>query len=82
MIQYNIHEAKTHLSALIDEVVNGNGEPFVIAKSGKPQVVVYAYQGSEHSAKRTGFMPELMIPEDFDTLYQEEIEEMFYGKRS
>jgi len=82
MIQYNIHEAKTHLSALIDEVVNGNGEPFVIAKSGKPQVIVYAYQDSGRSTKRTGFMPELMIPDDFDTLYQEEIEEMFYGKRS
>jgi prevent-host-death family protein len=30
----NIHEAKTHLSRLIQRAVNG--EPFVIAKSGRP----------------------------------------------
>ena len=34
----NIHEAKTHLSRLVDQVVNG--EPFVIAKAGKPLVKV------------------------------------------
>lgn len=36
---YNIHDAKTNLSRLIEEIVNG-GEPFVIAKSGKPLVKV------------------------------------------
>ncbi len=30
----NIHEAKTHLSRLVDEAARG--EPFVIAKAGKP----------------------------------------------
>ncbi|MGA8160291.1 MAG: type II toxin-antitoxin system prevent-host-death family antitoxin, partial [Acidobacteriaceae bacterium] len=34
----NIHEAKTHLSRLIEEAVQG--EPFVIAKAGKPVVKV------------------------------------------
>ena len=34
----NIHEAKTHLSRLVDEAANG--EPFVIAKAGKPLVKV------------------------------------------
>ena len=33
----NIHEAKTHLSRLIDQAANG--EPFVIAKAGKPLVL-------------------------------------------
>lgn len=36
---YNIHDAKTNLSRLIEETVNG-GEPFVIAKAGKPLVKV------------------------------------------
>ena len=30
----NIHEAKTHLSRLLEEAVKG--EPFIIAKAGKP----------------------------------------------
>ena len=32
----NIHEAKTHLSRLIEEAVHGEG--FIIAKAGKPMV--------------------------------------------
>jgi prevent-host-death family protein len=32
----NIHEAKTNLSRLIDKAVKG--EPFIIAKAGKPLV--------------------------------------------
>ena len=34
----NIHQAKTHLSRLVDEAVQG--EPFVIAKRGKELVQV------------------------------------------
>lgn len=30
----NIHEAKTHLSRLVEQAARG--EPFVIAKAGKP----------------------------------------------
>ena len=36
MQTFNIHEAKTHLSRLIDKAANG--EPFIIAKAGKPMV--------------------------------------------
>ena len=38
----NIHEAKTHLSRLIEAAVNG--EPFIIAKAGKPLVKVVAIE--------------------------------------
>jgi prevent-host-death family protein len=41
MQQVNIHDAKTHLFRLIEQAVHG--EPFVIAKSGKPMVTVSAY---------------------------------------
>jgi prevent-host-death family protein len=34
----NIHEAKTHLSKLIQKAVNG--EPYIIAKAGKPMLKV------------------------------------------
>ena len=36
----NIHQAKTHLSRLIEQAVKG--EPFIIAKAGKPMVRVTA----------------------------------------
>ena len=77
MKQVNMHEAKTHLSALVDEAVNG--EPFIIAKSGTPQVVVYSYLAYQEPPKRRGFMPDLEIPEDFNTMMADEIAEMFYG---
>ncbi len=38
MDTYNIHEAKTHLSRLIEKAARG--ESFVIAKAGKPMVKV------------------------------------------
>lgn len=34
----NIHEAKTHLSRLVEDAASGN--PFIIAKAGKPMVKV------------------------------------------
>jgi prevent-host-death family protein len=34
----NIHQAKTHLSRLVEEAASG--EPFIIAKAGKPMVKV------------------------------------------
>jgi antitoxin (DNA-binding transcriptional repressor) of toxin-antitoxin stability system len=71
----NMHDAKTHLSALVDHAVAG--EPFIIAKAGKPQVICYAYVGDTQASKRTGFMPTLEIPDDFDTYLQDEIVEMF-----
>ena len=80
MKQVNIHEAKTHLSALIEEVVSG--EPLIIAKSGKPQVIVYSYHSSLTTGKRTGFMPELQIPADFDSYMRKEIEDLFYGENN
>jgi prevent-host-death family protein len=35
MRTFNIHEAKTHLSRLVDEAEQGDS--FVIAKAGKPK---------------------------------------------
>ena len=46
----NIHQAKTHLSRLVDEVVEG--EPFIIAKAGKPKVRVVPLDAQEAPKKR------------------------------
>lgn len=73
----NIHEAKTQLSRLVDEA--SKGEPFVIAKAGKPMVKVTALGapvGTE--VKRLGFMAgQISVPDDFDRMGQEEIERLF-----
>jgi prevent-host-death family protein len=78
---YNMHDAKTHLSRLIEETVNG-GEPFIIAKSGKPLVkVVRIDMEAERPLRRIGFMKgQLKVPADFDTMGADEISEMFEGK--
>ncbi len=77
----NIHEAKTHLSKLIDKAVNG--EPFIIAKAGKPLVKVTAILMDEEAPKkrRIGFLKEpISVPDDFDTMFQGEIARMFEGE--
>ncbi|WP_295172784.1 type II toxin-antitoxin system Phd/YefM family antitoxin [uncultured Brevundimonas sp.] len=76
----NIHQAKTHLSRLIEKAAKG--EPFIIAKAGKPMVKVTAIEEAPKKAvQRIGFMEgEFQIPDDFDTMFQDEIETMFYGE--
>lgn len=77
----NIHQAKTHLSRLIEKAAKG--EPFIIAKAGKPMVKVTAieHDAQKKPVQRIGFMEgEFQIPDDFDTMFQDEIEAMFYGE--
>jgi prevent-host-death family protein len=73
----NIHEAKTHLSRLVEQAAKG--EPFVIARAGKPLVKVVpldAPSGTE--VRRLGFMAgHIAVPDDFDRMGQAEIESLF-----
>ncbi len=73
----NIHEAKTQLSRLVDDA--SKGEPFVIAKAGKPLVKVMALGApSGTEVKRLGFLAgQISVPDDFDRMGQEEIERLF-----
>ena len=77
MHQVNIHEAKTHLSRLIEEAVHG--EPFIIAKAGKPLVKVMALTvPTGKRVRRLGYMiGQLTIPKDFESVGSEEIEKLF-----
>ncbi len=76
----NIHEAKTHLSRLVEEAARG--EPFVIAKAGKPMVKVVALDAPiAGQTRRIGFMVgEIAVPEDFDRMGCDEIEQLFGGE--
>jgi prevent-host-death family protein len=76
----NIHAAKTQLSKLVEEAAKG--ESFVIAKAGKPMVKVVALDDAPtQPMRRFDFMKgQIKVPDDFDTMMQKEIEEMFYGE--
>lgn len=77
MSTVNIHEAKTHLSQLIEKAVAG--EEIIIAKAGKPLVRLISLEPVTPKS-RIGFMEgQFQVPDDFDTMYQDEIEDMFYG---
>ena len=80
MKSVNIHEAKTHLSRLIAEAAAG--EPFIIAKAGKPMVKVVSIDSPpKKKMRRIGFGDGTSkIPDDIKTMFKDEIEEMFYGK--
>ncbi len=76
----NIHEAKTHLSRLIEEAANG--EAFVIAKAGKPMVKVVPLEDEPKKKRRIGVLDgQFFIPEDLDQGMDREIEDLFYGNR-
>lgn len=71
----NIHEAKTQLSRLVDRAAKG--EPFVIAKAGKPLVKVSSVDAPAEP-KRLGFLKgEIKVPDDFDRMGEREIAALF-----
>lgn len=66
MSMVNIHEAKTHLSRLVEKAAQG--ESFVIAKAGKPMVKVVALD-KPAAPQRLGFLAgEFSVPDDFDRM--------------
>lgn len=73
----NMHEAKTHLSRLVQAAAAG--EPFIIARAGKPMVKVSAVNAAESGAmRRTGFLAgRVSVPPDFDRMGSTEIEALF-----
>jgi len=80
MHTYNIHEAKTHLSKLVEDAYQGKA--FIIAKAGKPMVKVVPLDEEKdpNSLRRIGFMVgEISVPEDFDRLGEDQIAAFFNG---
>jgi len=75
----NMHEARANLSRLVEEAARGN--PFIIAKAGKPMVKVLPISEEVNEGiNRLGFMAgEITIPEDFDSLGSSEIMRLLEG---
>ena len=65
MAVYNIHEAKTHFSKLLQRVLNG--EEIVIAKSGNPIARILPLADNDTSPRIPGIdKGKLFIKPDFD----------------
>jgi prevent-host-death family protein len=75
----NIHEAKTHLSRLVEQAATG--ESFIIAKAGKPLVkIVPLDTPTSGQTRRLGFLTgQIAVPEDFDRMDNARIERLFSG---
>ena len=78
MKKINIHEAKTHLSRLV--AAAAAGEPFIIARAGKPLVKVEAITPEQPPRSRLNILQGTFeVPEDFDKMGQGTIADAFEG---
>ncbi len=74
---FNIHEAKTNLSKLIEKVLKG--ESVVIAKAGKPVVKLILHKKALKPRKPGLWKGKIFVPDDFNE-EDEEINKLFYGE--
>jgi prevent-host-death family protein len=73
----NIHEAKTHLSRLLDEV--SRGEEVTIAKAGKPIARLVPVTTSRPT-RTPGFLRgKIRISDDFDAPLPDDVQRNFEG---
>ena len=68
----NMHEAKTHLSRLVDE-------EFIIAEDGRPVARVIPIRETE-ALPRIGFLRDIDVPDDFDDMGLDAIAAAFNGR--
>ena len=74
----NIHEAKTHLSRLVEDA--SKGEEIVIAKAGKPLARLVPVRPVRKLRKLGWLKGKLEIPEDFDAPLPDEVIAAFEGR--
>ncbi|MEB3172564.1 MAG: type II toxin-antitoxin system prevent-host-death family antitoxin [Cyanobacteriota bacterium] len=77
----NMHEAKTHLSRLVEEAAAGSS--FVICKAGRPMVRVTPLDDGQPAAaprRRLGLLAgQCQVPDDFDQLAASDMADLFEG---
>ena len=79
MATFNIHEAKTHLSKLIERVAAG--EDIVIAKAGRPVAKLVPFVENKKPRKAGSLKGKIWLAPDWDSdETNEEIARLFYGE--
>lgn len=76
LMEVNIHEAKTHLSRLLERVAMG--EEVIIAKAGKPVAKLVAIPSERPRFKLGSARGEFVVPDDFNDPLPKEIEDLFW----
>ena len=72
---FNIHEAKTHLSRLVEQAAKGRG--FIIAKAGRPMVRVVPIE-PPGAVRSLGFLSGRgVLGADVKQAFKAEVEAMF-----
>lgn len=78
MTTVNVHEAKTHLSRLLERVEAG--ETIVIARAGTPVARLVSVEAAQ-PRPRVGFLAgAFSVPEDFDRMGEPDILDAFEGR--
>ncbi len=77
--QINIHEAKTHLSRLVDQVAGG--AEIVIAKAGKPMARLVPLKAAGPRRRLGVLKGKIRIADDFDAPLPDELLELFEGRK-
>ncbi len=75
---YNLYEAKSSLSRLVDRAAAG--EEIIIAKAGKPLAKLTAVSRPGRRRKPGGWKGRVFIAKDFDAPLPEEIQAAFEGQ--
>ncbi len=75
-MEVNLHEAKTHLSKLLERVAIG--EEVVIAKGGKPVAKLVPIASERPRFKLGSAKGEFTVLDDFNDPLPKEIEDMFW----
>jgi prevent-host-death family protein len=75
-MEVNIHEAKTHLSKLLEKVALG--EEVVIAKAGKPVAKLVPLDNQPKKRILGSAIGEFTVPDDFNDPLPKEIEDLFW----
>lgn len=75
-MEVNVHEAKTHLSKLLERVAMG--EEVVIAKAGNPVAKLVPVKSATPKFQFDCAKGEFIVPDDFNDPLPKEIEDLFY----
>jgi prevent-host-death family protein len=75
-MEVNIHEAKTHLSRLLERVAMG--EEVIIAKAGKPIARLVALDDQPPKRLLGSAKGKFTVPDDFNDPLPNEIEDLFW----
>jgi prevent-host-death family protein len=74
----NIHEAKTHLSRLIDQVVAGR--EIIIAKAGRRVARLVPLDAGARPKKLGGLKGRIKVPDDFNAPLDDLVVAAFEGR--